>query len=246
MIEAVRAFAGPREADGYARLRDWLTRLHEVEYARFIAANVDSPLGLLTPRLARLAALGGFGRWDRAVGRFLRDERLRRIFTFQALYAGFLPARAPRPLRGDRLHGHRRRRVLPARRDARPARRPGRRRRRRPASTSATARPCPRWNAVGRRVAAVRTADGERITCDAVVLTCELHRRVPAARPHAAPAVRWPPAPSAVVVHLGLPAAAGDPTAAGAATTCCSAMPGGRPSPSSSATGGPCATPRCC
>ena len=61
---------------------------------RFIDTNFDSPFQLLTPDLARLAALGGFGRLDARIGRFLRDERLRRVFSFQALYAGVPPARA--------------------------------------------------------------------------------------------------------------------------------------------------------
>ena len=94
MAAEVERFAGPRQAQGYLRLRDWLTRLYEVEFDGFIAANFDSPLSLLTPQLARLAALGGFRRWDRVVGRFIRDERLRRVFTFQALYAGVPPQRA--------------------------------------------------------------------------------------------------------------------------------------------------------
>ena len=48
----------------------------------------------MTPSLARLTALGGFRRWDRAVKRFITDPRLHRIFTFQALYAGVPPQRA--------------------------------------------------------------------------------------------------------------------------------------------------------
>jgi phytoene desaturase len=200
MIEAVRAFAGPREAGGYARLRDWLTRLYEVEYARFIAANVDSPLGLLTPALARLAALGGFGRWEHKVGRFIRDERLRRVFTFQALYAGSSPHQAlavyaaiaymdtvagvyfPRGgMRAlpDALAGAAEKAGVGFRHDV---------------EVSALERR-------GRRVIAVRTAAGERISCDAVVLTCELTTayRLLRYRP------RRPlmPAPSAFVVHLG-------------------------------------------
>lgn len=203
MIEEVRAFAGPREADGYARLRDWLTELHEVEYASFIAANVDSPLGLLTPRLVRLAALGGFGRWERAVGRFIRDERLRRVFTFQALYAGSSPHRAPAlyaviaymdtvggvyvPRGGmralpDALAGA----ATAAGVDLRLG-----------TTVSALERH-------GRRITAVLTADGERVPCDAVVLTCELttsYRLLGHAPRRPFPLVA---APSAVVVHLGL------------------------------------------
>ncbi|MEV0126527.1 phytoene desaturase family protein [Streptomyces sp. NPDC050703] len=94
MEAEVARFAGAREAIGYRRLRAWLTRLYEVQTRRFIDANFDSPLDLLTPDLARLAALGGFGRLDARIGRFLSDERLRRVFSFQSLYAGVPPARA--------------------------------------------------------------------------------------------------------------------------------------------------------
>ncbi|MBE9373126.1 phytoene desaturase [Saccharopolyspora sp. HNM0983] len=94
MEQEVRRFAGPREAAGYRRLRRWLTELYRVERDRFIDANFDSPLQLATPQLAELAALGGFGRLGPAVRRFLGDERVRRVFSFQALYAGLDPRRA--------------------------------------------------------------------------------------------------------------------------------------------------------
>ncbi|MFJ3532531.1 phytoene desaturase [Streptomyces sp. NPDC090132] len=94
MEAAVEQFAGARDAVGYRRLRTWLTCLYAVQMRRFIDTNFDSPLQLLHPDLARLAALGGFGRLDARVGHFIKDERLRRVFTFQALYAGVPPARA--------------------------------------------------------------------------------------------------------------------------------------------------------
>jgi phytoene desaturase len=85
---------GAAEAAGYLRLRSWLTALYRAQINTFIDANLDSPLSLLTPDLARLAALGGFGRLGPRIGRFLRDDRLRRLFSFQALYAGVPPDRA--------------------------------------------------------------------------------------------------------------------------------------------------------
>ncbi|WP_432078950.1 phytoene desaturase family protein [Streptomyces sp. YPW6] len=94
MEAAVEQFAGARQARGYRRLRSWLERLYQVQMRRFIDANFDSPVQLLHPDLARLAALGGFGRLDSRIGRFVSDERLRRVFSFQALYAGVPPARA--------------------------------------------------------------------------------------------------------------------------------------------------------
>ncbi|MER5184726.1 phytoene desaturase family protein [Streptomyces sp. NPDC002896] len=94
MAAEVERFAGGSEAAGYQQLRNWLEQLYRAQMRRFIDTNFDSPLGLLTPELVRLAFLGGFGRLDERIGRFLRDERLRRVFTFQALYAGVPPARA--------------------------------------------------------------------------------------------------------------------------------------------------------
>ncbi|KAB1978832.1 phytoene desaturase [Streptomyces triticiradicis] len=94
MEAEVERFAGAEEAAGYRRLRAWLTQLYRAQMRHFIDADFDSPLQLLTPDLARLAALGGFGRLDGRVSRYVRDERLRRVFSFQALYAGVPPARA--------------------------------------------------------------------------------------------------------------------------------------------------------
>ncbi|MEU9731741.1 phytoene desaturase [Streptomyces sp. NPDC048002] len=94
MAAEVERFSGVAEAEGYLRLRHWLGRLYRAQMSRFIEANFDSPLDLLTGDLARLAALGGFARLDRRIGRFLKDERLRRVFSFQALYAGVSPSSA--------------------------------------------------------------------------------------------------------------------------------------------------------
>ncbi len=85
---------GGADAAGYRRLRHWLTELYRVQIDTFIGANMDSPLSILTPDLARLAALGGFGRLGHKIGTFVRDERLQRIFSFQALYAGLSPDHA--------------------------------------------------------------------------------------------------------------------------------------------------------
>jgi phytoene desaturase len=94
MEDEVRRTCGPDSAAGYRQLRTWLGRLYRAEIDRFIGANFDSPLGVLGPDLARLAALGGFGRLAPRVARYLPDERLRRIFSFQALYAGVPPQKA--------------------------------------------------------------------------------------------------------------------------------------------------------
>jgi phytoene desaturase len=91
MAAVVAQACGPREADGYRRFAAWAERLFDLERRDFIDRNLDSPFALLTPSLARLAALGGFRRLGPAVARYFDDPRLRRVFSFQALYAGLSP-----------------------------------------------------------------------------------------------------------------------------------------------------------
>ena len=94
MANAIEEFSGAKQAAGYRKLRDWLTRLYRTEFDGFIAKNFDSPLSLVNPQLARLAAIGGFRKWDTMVNRHITDSRLRRVFTFQSLYAGVAPRQA--------------------------------------------------------------------------------------------------------------------------------------------------------
>jgi len=94
MAAAIEALCGPHDADGYRRLVAYLRELYDIEMPHFIARNLDSPLALLGRPLLRLIGLGGFGRLAPKVASFVRDERLRRVFTFQAMYAGLAPPQA--------------------------------------------------------------------------------------------------------------------------------------------------------
>ncbi|TDP30903.1 phytoene desaturase [Nocardia ignorata] len=99
MAAEVTRACGPREARGYRRLRDWLGRMYEAEFDEFMNADFDSPLDMVrTPAarsaLARVVRLGGLGKLGPRVRSYLRDERLTRLFTFQALYAGTAPDQA--------------------------------------------------------------------------------------------------------------------------------------------------------
>lgn len=202
MAAAVEAFAGADAAAGYLRLRDWLTRLYRTEFDGFIAANFDSPLALLTPQLARLAALGGFRRWGRVVERFINDERLCRVFTFQSLYAGVPPHRALAVYAViaymDTVAGvyfpRGGMRALP---DALAA-----------AATGAGVKfeyssPVTSLERSADRVTAVHTEGETRIECDAVVLTTELPQTYQLLSRAPRRPLRLRPAPSAVVAHIG-------------------------------------------
>ncbi len=169
-----------------------MTRLYRIEFAGFIGSNFDSPLSLLTPQLARLAAAGGFRNWDSMVKRHITDPRLRRVFTFQSLYAGVAPQDAPAAYAViaymDTISG-----VFFPRGGVRAL----------PDALAAAAACAGVQFHYGSqvselerddaRITAVRTDRGERIACDAVVLTTELpttYRLLGRTPPPASPATR--------------------------------------------------------
>jgi phytoene desaturase len=96
MTDEIRQFANAHEAEAFGRFCDWLEQLYRVEMAHFIDANFDSVLDLVKPWRAglELVRLGGFGKLGRKVASFFDDERLQRIFSFQAMYAGLAPYEA--------------------------------------------------------------------------------------------------------------------------------------------------------
>ena len=72
----------------------YLRELYRVEMPHFIDRNLDSPLALVGRPMLDLVRLGGFRRLAPKVASFMGDERLRRLFTFQAMYAGLAPQQA--------------------------------------------------------------------------------------------------------------------------------------------------------
>ncbi|GAB05565.1 phytoene desaturase [Gordonia amarae] len=98
-IEAeIAARLGDREAAGTRQLFGWLQRLYDAEFGTFIDRNFHRPGDLADRRTltdaATLIRLGGLASMSSKVSSFLSDERLQRLFTFQALYAGVPPQRA--------------------------------------------------------------------------------------------------------------------------------------------------------
>ncbi|MCZ7421543.1 phytoene desaturase family protein [Verrucosispora sp. WMMA2121] len=91
MAAEISRVCGPREADGYLRFVDFARNLWRLERADFIERNLDAPTDLLTGNLLKLVATGAFRRLQTKINQFLRDPRTRRIFSFQAMYAGLAP-----------------------------------------------------------------------------------------------------------------------------------------------------------
>jgi phytoene desaturase len=203
MAGEVSRVCGPREADGYLRFVDFARRLWQLERRDFIERNFDSPRDLLTLNLLRLIAAGGLRRLQPVVNRYLRDPRTRRVFSFQALYAGLSPHRAlaiyaviayldsvagvwfprggvhavPRAMAGAALKAGVRLRY---------------------STTVSTV------DVSGDRAVAVVTSAGERIPADVVVLNPDLpvaYRRLLGQAPRRLARLRQ--SPSAVVLHIG-------------------------------------------
>jgi phytoene desaturase len=94
MVEQIAATCGPDDAGGYLRFVRFLRELYQTEMPHFIDRNLDSPLALAGAPLFTLLRLGATKRLAAKVNEFVRDERLRRVFTFQSMYAGMDPAQA--------------------------------------------------------------------------------------------------------------------------------------------------------
>ncbi|WP_173057215.1 phytoene desaturase family protein [Phytohabitans houttuyneae] len=201
MAAEVARVCGPSEADGYLRFVEYAKRLWELERTDFVERNLDSPTDLLNANLLRLLGMGAFGRLQSKIDQFFADPRTRRIFSFQAMYAGLAPRDAlavytviayldsvagvyfprggihavPRALAGAaEKHGVQIR-----------------------YGTTVT-----RVETSAGRAVAVRTGDGERIPADVVVLNPD----VPIARRDLLPPRRHRPlrySPSCVVLHIG-------------------------------------------
>ena len=205
MAAEIAEVASARDAAGYRRLVDFLHTLYRLERDSFIDRNLDSPLQLLGSAGIRLMALGGLRRLAPKIGQYLSDERLRRIFSFQAMYAGLAPQDAlaiyavisymdtvagvyfPR----GGMHAVPRALAAAA------------------ADAGVTFRfgtEVERIEVAGGRARAVHTRDGQRLAADAVVVNADL----PTAYEHLLPAEYRPRrlarlrySPSCVLLHVG-------------------------------------------
>lgn len=101
-VEAVRAFAGPREADGFRRFSARAAEVYRTLEGPFIRGARPSPV-----ELARRVGFSGLGDLWRiqpfatlwgALGEYFGDPRLRQLFGRYATYCGASPFEAPATL----------------------------------------------------------------------------------------------------------------------------------------------------
>ncbi len=96
MRQEIADTCGRADAEQFVHFASWLRELYRVEMPHFIDANLTTPLDLLSSPSAalRLTRLGGFRRLGPVIRKWFADDRLHRLFSFQALYAGLPPERA--------------------------------------------------------------------------------------------------------------------------------------------------------
>jgi phytoene desaturase len=96
MASRIRAFAGSADEAGYRRLLSDLERLYEDAVPNFVRRNFDGLGDFASPRqLALVARHRMVGNLARRAASYVRDERLRMLFTFQTMYLGLSPFDAP-------------------------------------------------------------------------------------------------------------------------------------------------------
>ncbi len=99
MVAEIARTCGGDDAAAFDGFAAWLGELYRIELPTVLARNLDSPFDLVSSiaslrAMTRLVRLGGLRRLSTVVERRFHDPRLRRLFTFQAAYAGLSPLEA--------------------------------------------------------------------------------------------------------------------------------------------------------
>jgi len=86
----------PGSTPGFLRFLGFSERAYRTTLRRFVLKDFDHPGQLLAPGTVRdLLAVRGHRSLASVVARFIRDERLRAAVSFQTMYLGMSPFRAP-------------------------------------------------------------------------------------------------------------------------------------------------------
>lgn len=97
--EAIAAFAGQPEADGFRSFCARAQKVHQTLEAPFMQAQKPTALSLTAAAgLSRMFAISPFATLWKALGEHFRDPRLRQLFGRYATYSGSSPFQAPATL----------------------------------------------------------------------------------------------------------------------------------------------------
>ena len=95
MVRQIERLSGRKDAENYAVMLGDLAALYRDSIPNFVRRNWDSPLQA-APR-AGIALRSGMLRQNlyKGISRYVEDDRLRQIFSFQTMYLGLSPFDAP-------------------------------------------------------------------------------------------------------------------------------------------------------
>jgi 1-hydroxycarotenoid 3,4-desaturase len=97
--DAIEAFAGKRDADGYLKYRKHAAKIFDVVRGPFMENAVPSIFDFMSPRaLWQMTQIDGMRSLWRALEEFFVDPRLRQLFGRYATYNGSSPYHAPATL----------------------------------------------------------------------------------------------------------------------------------------------------
>lgn len=96
MVRQIEAISGRKDAENYAVMLGELAALYRDAIPNFVRRNWDSPLQAARPRhLKTVLERGMLGNLYQGISRYMDDERLRMLFSFQTMYLGLSPFDAP-------------------------------------------------------------------------------------------------------------------------------------------------------
>jgi phytoene desaturase len=96
MAEQIERLSGRSDAEGFRRLLTDLEAMYVEAIPRFVRRNYNRPTDFLTlDSLRTVAKHRMLGNFARGISRYVKDERLRMLFSFQTMYLGLSPFEAP-------------------------------------------------------------------------------------------------------------------------------------------------------
>lgn len=96
MVRQIEALSGRKDAENYGVMLGELAALYRDSIPNFVRRNWDSPLQAARPgHLKTVTQRRMLGNLYNGIARYMDDERLRMLFSFQTMYLGLSPFDAP-------------------------------------------------------------------------------------------------------------------------------------------------------
>ena len=96
MVRQIEAMSGRKDAENYAVMLGDMAALYRDSIPNFVRRNWDSPVQAIRPaHLRTVLKRRMLGNLAKGIARYMDDERLQMLFSFQTMYLGLSPYEAP-------------------------------------------------------------------------------------------------------------------------------------------------------